>query len=151
MNALIAIVVLVIFWKQVKGIVIYAQQAIERRLPLSTRVDRTISTLKYKRGKAGYTMRDVAVSMNRLKEQIRINEDNERLENLNGAFDKLSEKYDTLKAAVKDMDKLIKKLNTDKAYMEAIESINSVSDTSVDVDEIYAEMKVIEDTLDGVI
>ena len=102
-----ALVVLAFFRKQIKAFAYMTRTKVERRVPISAKIERTIKDLKRKREDYGFTLKDLYKSEEVIKQQIKLADRHNKKERVV----KLKETLEKIESQIEEYIKVIKKIN----------------------------------------
>ena len=148
----IAIVVVVVFLsKQIKGLGFAVRKRIESKVPLTAKMERTISTLNTKRLVLGAALKELDASESSIERQIRKFFDRpERVEKLKVTLEKIQKKTAEIEALIRKIETSKESIKAEMSYVNAMDNLAGMKDFDIDIDtdelfdEIYAVEKMLE-------
>ena len=152
-GVVVGIVAVVFFSKQIKGWAFNFRRQAEQKLPVTAKIERTLSDLKSKRTKVAYALKELykaeEIVMGQIKVAMRTGKD-ERVTKLQVTKEKFEKKSSQMKQMVLKIDDTSETLKGELSYVNAMESVSNIDgvDFNVDVDELFAEIVAMERLID---
>jgi len=153
-EVVVGILVVSFFWKQIKGWSLKFRRDAESKLPVTAKIDRTLSDLKSKRTKVAYALKELYKAEEIVNGQIKVaraSKNDTRVEKLQSTREKFTSKTVAMVDMVKKIDDTSETLKSELSYVNAMESVSNIAgvNVSVDVDELFAEITAMEKMIDA--